>query len=460
MKLPLSRIGFLAVVTSAASFLSPAVRAAEYHVPSGPTPTLQDAIDDALVSGDPMETIYIEADLEVFAETVIPFGFNASHKLLIRPGTARPRATIRMQNCCDPVIHAVGTSYVTIQSLDIYRHITNNDHIVYYDMCSYMMIERCRIGSDWTVPGAANWSAIYWVYPFNSVIRNTMTFATAPSTFQCGIRIVNQSDPGSILRLYNNSIQGFYSGGIALQGTAGKVIVRNNVVVTEEAINPDPVGYLGDIGVGLNLVSSHNAVFCDAGDEWGGADDIRGANFVTLAFADIGPSFLSSTWSFDNPNPNFLKLAGGGPLHTPARFGQNLTGGFPDPDDIAVLEDWERNPRPAGTPPHTDRGADQSDSDQTSSVEAVIPGTPLSVEVRPTPARGRVEISLDAGDHEGPVAITLFDAGGRRVRDVWSGDLRGKSAMAWEDPGLPAGVYYLSATMGGRTQVRKLVLVP
>lgn len=154
------RLGAL-VALAAAVLCAPAVRSADYHVPSVPTPTLQDAVDDALVSGDPQETIYIDANLDVFAETLIPFGFDASHKLLIRPGTTLTRATIRMMACCDPVIHATGTSYVTIQDLDIFRHITNNNHIIYYSLCSDMLIQRCRVGSDWTVPGAANWSAIY-----------------------------------------------------------------------------------------------------------------------------------------------------------------------------------------------------------------------------------------------------------------------------------------------------------
>lgn len=461
---------FLALVWSglciACSLHATLVRAAEYHVPSGPTPTLQSAINAALLSGDPLETIYIEANLDVNVETTIPFGFDAGHKLLIRPGTTRPRAIIRMLNCCDPVLRATTTSYVTIQDLDIFRHITNNDHIIVYDLCSDMLIQRCRIGSDWPTPGVANWSAIHWTYPFNSMIRNTMTFATSPSTWQYGISITSHDDPGSRLWLYNNSMQGFYGAGLSLQGADGKVMIRNNVAVTDAAINPDPVGYAGNIGPGLILASSHNAVFCDPGDEWSGADDIRGGNFARLNFVDIPTSFVSSAWAFDSPNPNFLEIERDGPLHTSARLGVNLPGGMPDPDDQQVRDDWEREPRPSGSPPHTDRGADQSDLEApTSMVESNSPGTSLpgvgitfDLTVRPVPAHGSVRILLDAGTHSGAATIRLLDSSGRLLREVWSGQVQGSRIVSWEDHELPAGVYYLAAEMSGGVRTRKLVL--
>jgi len=125
-----------------------------------------------------------------------------------------------------------------------------------------------------------------------------------------------------------------------------------------------------------------------------------------------------------------------------------------------LIDDWERDARPAGTPPHTDRGADQSDSDQAASVESAVRGSSFTVEAKPTPSRGRVEILLSAGERPEPAVVVLFDSGGRRVRDVWSGDLQGRLSIGWEDRSLPAGVYYLSARIEGRTEVRKLILAP
>lgn len=442
-----------------APLISP-LHAADYHVPSGPTPTLQDAIDAALVSADPLETIYIDADLDVFTETTLPFGFNPGHRLLIRPGTTLLRARIRMNTCCDPVIHGVGTSSVTLQDLDIFRHITNGDHIVYYESCSEMLIQRCRIGSDWTVPGAQGYSAIYWHYPFNSMIRNTLTFATAPSTFRAGIEVMGHDDPGSRLWLYNNSVQGFYYAGLAVSGTAGEILVRNNVAVTEVAINPDPVGYYGNIGPGVFLAASHNAVFCDPGDEWGGFDDIRGANFSRLNFPDISTSFVTWTWTPGSPNPTFLGLSAGGPLHAPARYGQNLTGGIPEPGDQQVFDDWEREVRPSGVPLHTDRGADQADADALSSVASRESEAFPDIAVRPVPSRGLLEMQVHVSEGSERVSARLFDSSGRLAREVWRGKTTRGDWVSCDVRGLPAGVYYLAVSSGETARAKRVVLVP
>jgi len=457
MKTVISAFGCSVVL--AALFLTGLAQAANYHVPSGATPTLQDAVDDAAAGLDPQETIYLDADIDIFAAVEIGNDFDASHKLLICPNTTRLRSVIRMQACCEPAIHAAGAAYVTLQDLDIYRHITNNNHIIDYNLCSYMMIQRCRIGSDWTVPGALNWSAIHWVYPFNSVIRNTMTFATAPSTFQYGIEILSHDDPGSRLRLYNNSIQGFYGGGLAVSGTSGKIIIRNNVVVTEDAIAPDPVGYVGNLGA-VNLVSSHNAVFCAAGDEWAGFDDIRGANFNRFNFADIAPSFISANWAFNVPNPNFLNLTGGGALHAAASFGINLFGAAPDPDDLAILDDWEKNLRPAGTPAHTDRGADQSDTDY-AALDAAAPSPRAGIELSlgPLPSRGTLEAFIRAPTSSGEISLRLFDASGRFIEQLWSGYAAEGRRVRWQNRDLPAGVYFVRASNGAETISRRAVIV-
>lgn len=234
-------------------------------------------------------------------------------------------------------------------------------------------------------------------------------------------------------------------------------MLRNNVVVTEESINPDPVGYVGNIGPGLTLLSSHNAVFCDPGDEWGGLDDIRGAAFAQLGFADLPPSFLSYHWIPGSPNPLFLAITGG-PLHTAARLGVNLPGGSPDPDDQAVLDDWEREPRPAGAPPHTDRGADQLDAEFASSVEAASGPAPFDLTIRPIPSAGPVEIALRPGELRGSASVRILDAAGRLVR--YFSTFPAGASPRWRESALPPGVYFVDARIGSLKRTGRFVILP
>ena len=61
-------------------------------------------------------------------------------------------------------------------------------------------------------------------------------------------------------------------------------------------------------------------------------------------------------------------------------------------------------------------------------------------------------------DHAVPVRITVYDLAGhevaRPIRDEW---LVGHVACAWQPRALPSGVYCVSARLGDREQVRKLV---
>jgi hypothetical protein len=451
------RTTLLPLLLSLVTLLPVTAAAGDFNVPSVATPTLQDAVDAAAGGVDPLETIYINSNLDVGTTTTIGLGFDATHRLLIRPGITLTRATIRMMVPSLIVIQAIGASYVTIQDLDVFRHITNDNHIIHYDGCSEMTIERCRVGSDWTTSGTPGWAAIHWVYPFDCVIRNTFTFATTPSTFAYGMQIIGHDDPGSILRMYNNSVQGFYTAGISVHGTAGKVLFRNNVAVTEQSINPDPVGYNGNLGA-VTLVSSHNAVFCDAGDEWGGVTDIRGGSFVRLNFADLPACFTSWLWVFSNPNMTFLNLTGGGPIHTAASAGVTITNGAPDADDTAVVDDWEKNVRPAGTPLHTDRGADQSDLDYLLSVENSLPPAGLSLEIAPLPSHGPVDLDV-RGTGGDAVTVRLFDATGRFVTEIWSGRTDGGRAIRWDGASLSSGVYFVTVRAGDRAVVKRIVNV-
>jgi len=90
-----------------------------------------------------------------------------------------------------------------------------------------------------------------------------------------------------------------------------------------------------------------------------------------------------------------------------------------------------------------------------------VPGTPASGLVflgpRPNPSTKDVAFAL-ALDHSVPVRITVYDLAGhevaRPVADEW---LVGRVTRMWQPRALPGGIYYVSARLGDREQVRKLV---
>jgi hypothetical protein len=88
--------------------------------------------------------------------------------------------------------------------------------------------------------------------------------------------------------------------------------------------------------------------------------------------------------------------------------------------------------------------------------ETRVPGLEFAG-ARPNPAWSEVNFELVL-DHAVPVRVTVYDLAGREVarpiRDEW---LVGHVARAWRPGALPNGVYCVSARLGDREQVRKLV---
>jgi hypothetical protein len=81
----------------------------------------------------------------------------------------------------------------------------------------------------------------------------------------------------------------------------------------------------------------------------------------------------------------------------------------------------------------------------------------LFVGAQPNPASSEVNLVLDL-DHSVPVRITVYDLAGHEVaRPVSNEWLTGRVTRAWRPRGLPSGVYYMSAKLGERRQIRKMV---
>jgi len=102
-----------------------------------------------------------------------------------------------------------------------------------------------------------------------------------------------------------------------------------------------------------------------------------------------------------------------------------------------------------------------------SELVAVGPRVPASLELgrpRPNPSRGRIALDLTLGSSEW-VELSVFDAGGRRVRTVHAGVLpAGTTHLFWDarsDGGrlAPPGAYWLRALAGGASRRERMVLV-
>lgn len=97
----------------------------------------------------------------------------------------------------------------------------------------------------------------------------------------------------------------------------------------------------------------------------------------------------------------------------------------------------------------------------------VTPVAAASLELgrpRPNPASGRVAMDVRLGRSEW-VELSVFDAGGRRVRTVHAGVLpAGATRLVWDGRGdsgrlVPAGAYWMRALAGGVSQRQRMILV-
>lgn len=350
------------------SFAHRPARAADFDVPIT-HPTLQAAVAAAALSADVDNTITISAS-PVMTNFSIDIGaaFSPARRLTIRPTAALGRASIVNADPSVTVMNMTNAGNVTIQDLDILRNITNNNHIVYMLQCEEIVIERCRIGSNWSTPGTAGWANVRIFYPTAILLRNNILFARSAGTFDYGINVESFNDPANSLRLYNNVVSDYRTYGIRIQAViAGPLILlRNNVAVNLAAMAPEPVAYRTEVaGGGPTVVTSHNVAFATGGfEETGlfGAQSIAGlaSSFELFPKPAAVPSFSALLWAMAPPfdaNPNMYRLVDGGPLHdAPVDYGMTVGNvGL----DIAVVDDIEKDVRPGGLGPHTDRGADQ-----------------------------------------------------------------------------------------------------
>ncbi len=338
--------------------------------------TLPAAVDAALAAGN--ETQYVDlTDSPVFtgASVTIEAADPAwrQWKLIIRPQPGNRRATIASTNGSQ-TIFSVGPNArdVTFQDLDIIRHATNNADLIEISSGTRITFDRCRIGSDWPSVGSQGRTMLTMTYPIDVLVRNCIFFSHMPANFARAIR-AQYGDVSNSVRLYNNVVANYarYGIDIASAHIGSLVLLRNNVVINQTAIAPEPFAYRSHVAEDVRVVSSHNVAFAGAGHEErvAGAQPISALHTPSFlrwvpSEAVLNATFVDHTWNTVppwNPNPHFYRLRLSGPLHDqPSKWGIDVFLHSPHPEDVAVKRDIERNVRPSGTPRHTDRGADQA----------------------------------------------------------------------------------------------------
>jgi hypothetical protein len=301
------------------------------------------------------------------------------------------------------------------------------------------------------------------IYPYDVVVRNCILFSYLPANFDRGVHASSFPDAANSLFLYNNDVADYRLNGVYVEDGAAAnagalILLRNNVVVNHPAApaGSEPRGFRSDVDE-ATVVKSHNVVF--ATDEahvevagvagaksLSGIDNPAVTQYFRLPRPDVDASFVTRTWvvlpAWD-PNPDFFRMIDDGVLHdADSDRGQDVGAGSPHLRDIAVRDDIERQTRPGGSVPHTDRGADQ-----------VEPGLALAVGPRSDggtllwamPRRNpgtRFELDFRAGA-AGRLDLELFDTAGRRLhrgeRPVQSGET---GALRWANPMAPGVVHY------------------
>jgi hypothetical protein len=436
-----SRIRTLGLAIAVGMATAGAPRAENYDVPGGYA-TLQAAVADAALSGDVENNIDISASV-VYTAAAVALGadFGPTRHLTFRPDPAvgLDRATIASTNGGQQIFILAGASNVTFQDLDIVRYTTNANHLIEVTYEGGQnhdnVIERCRIGSVWTTPGAAGFDYLRVVASYGMVVRNNIFFSYVAGNFDRGIEVRNFTDPANSILLYNNVVADHRLTGIVMAAIGtGTVVLRNNAVVNHPAAPAEPFAYRTGVDPAVEVVSSHNVAFASAANVemplFAGAQSILGTTttFLRLDRADAGAAFFEVVWDLSAPwlpNPDFWRLEPEGPLHDEdTDWGQNVSAGAPDPHDQAVHDDIERQFRPGGDVLHTDRGADQIEAGLASDVAERSAGT-LWAMPRQNPVSSTLELAFRA-DRSGRLELDLFDAAGRRVarrrRRVESGE--------------------------------------
>lgn len=452
---------------------SPA-RALEIDVPAG-NADLQDAINKLAASNDADNFLYITQSPFDWnaAATLSAFQFTDGHRLLIapRPGMAGGRAQIVNADPSHPLLAANQVGGVVIRDLDLLRSVTNLSELMDLTMVTDFTLERCHLGYTSASIGDPTKNMVEILYPTHLVIRNCMLFSVMPGAFAQCIHASPFGDPDNSLYLYNDDVSDYHDAGIRLDGSGPEsslVVMRNCIAFNSPALGTEPVAYSSGAAThNVRVRSSHNTAFASAGHieaiEAGGID-VAGASLPD--FLQLPPTapeedgdVITRAWDMapGAVNHDFYHLIATAGLHAPAtRRGVTVTDGSPTPLDEAVRDDIDDQLRPSlGSDPHTDRGADQLDS-ETASAASAPPARTRALWAAPVrnPAAG---LALAwRSDAQGTLVIEAFDLAGRtlaRARREVAAGASGVLALPVRAGGIAFWRVRLERRGGGSEQV-------
>jgi hypothetical protein len=434
--------------------------------------TLDAAISAATLNNDPDNFIYVTVSPLYTNGPVklvpdvnnIAIHFNDGHRLMFRSMlTTSPRAEIIDLNPDGDVLTVNNEGGVTIQNLDFLRDITTLHGLMSMSICRNVTFERCRLGYVNASKGSAGLHLLEIQYPTNVVIRNCDFFSVFPGAFDEDIHILAMTDPDNSLLLYNNDVSGYGTIGIRSDGgMAGALLVlRNNVVENSPAIAPEPTAFSSGVPQDMRVRTSHNSVFASAG--FAEALDLNAqsiAGTVGPDFLQLFPSvsvetgaFITQTWDATPGavNATFDHLVATGSLHDPSNPGVTVLNGWPDLTDVAVIDDFDHEPRPSvGAGPHTDRGLDQVDPGS-SAASVPTPGATSGLWAAPrrNPS-STLDLAIESSEG-GALSVGMFDLGGRQL---WSAsrEIADGAALIWSAPASrAAGVVFYRVRLVSRS---------
>lgn len=161
---------------------------------------------------------------------------------------------------------------------------------------------------------------------------------------------------------------------------------------------------------------------------------INGAAYATINNGTGSCEFASATVQLDRYDADFRILNTGVThvLYRDQKVGFSVANGYVVPDGVT-------------------------------GVSAPAAGAVLAVHAWPNPFNPETTIALEGSLRE-PARVTIYDVGGRRVRELWAGVLQGEKTLAWDgrnDAGraVSSGAYFVRVSMPSQTRTLKLVLL-
>jgi hypothetical protein len=89
-------------------------------------------------------------------------------------------------------------------------------------------------------------------------------------------------------------------------------------------------------------------------------------------------------------------------------------------------------------------------------VEETIPGMTIS-EATPNPSASEANITMTS-DKQREVSVSIYDASGREVTNVFNGSFSGVKALKLNVNELPSGAYILSVSSEGKVATKRIIV--